>query len=143
MYQKDYILRMLEMLAEMIAAIFGYIKNGQFSKAEKLIEHVYQSLLKEDASFFQKISLEKLTDTLIGEHHYTNGHLEILAELFFAEAELNFARKRRDNCLDLCQKSLKLFEFLINDRKIYAIDRITKIEAIKNRITELEREKNH
>jgi hypothetical protein len=127
----------MEMLVEMITAILGYIKNGQFSKAEKSLENVYKSLLKEDASFFQYIPLEKLTDTLIGVHHYTNGHLEILAELFFAEAELNFAQKKLKNCLELYQKSLKLFEFLIFDMKIYSIERTTKIEAIKNRIAEL------
>jgi hypothetical protein len=33
MYQKDYILRMIEMLGEMIAGILGLIKKGEFEQA--------------------------------------------------------------------------------------------------------------
>ena len=33
MYQKDYILRMIEMLGDLIAGIFGLIRKGEYSKA--------------------------------------------------------------------------------------------------------------
>ncbi len=33
MYQKDYILRMIEMLGDMLAAIFGLVRKGEYQKA--------------------------------------------------------------------------------------------------------------
>ena len=57
MYQKDFILRMIEMLAELIAGILGLIKKGDFQKASQSLESAYQDLLKEDSTFFNKIPL--------------------------------------------------------------------------------------
>ena len=87
MYQKDYILRMVEMIGDLIVAFLGLLKKGDLDQAEKLIERGYTELLRNDASFFLLIPKEQLTDKLIGVHHYEHFHLEILAELFFAEPQ--------------------------------------------------------
>ena len=64
MYQKDYILRMIEMLGELIRAILGLIVKGNFQQAEEKINEAYLTFLRKDASFFHLIPLEKLTSTL-------------------------------------------------------------------------------
>ena len=87
MYQKDYILRMLEMFAQMIAGLLGLIRDGHINQASQTLENAYRDFLKNDASLFRKIPTEKLTETLLKEHNYTNDHLKVLSELFFAEGE--------------------------------------------------------
>lgn len=138
MYQKDYILRMLEMLADMISSILGYIKNGKFKRASQAIENAYQTMLKEDASFFQNIPVDQLTSRLIQKHHYTNGHLEILAELFLAEAELKFAKDKKAKSIELYSRSIILFDFLEKATKIYSEERKSKTNTIRKKITEIE-----
>ncbi|MBE0674269.1 MAG: hypothetical protein IH591_06375, partial [Bacteroidales bacterium] len=86
MLQKDYVLRMIEMLGEMLAAIFGLIRKGDYNRASENLSQIYYDMLKQDAAFFRTIPESELTEKLLQEHNYTNGHLEILAELFFAEA---------------------------------------------------------
>ena len=54
-YEKDYILRMIEMMGEFIAAILGLIKKGDYKQASESLDRAYHNLLKEDASFFQRI----------------------------------------------------------------------------------------
>lgn len=137
MYQKDYILRMLEMLAEMIGAIMSLISKGKYGPATKALENAYQTLLKEDASFFQIIPTNKLTEKLLQEHHYTNGHLEIPAELFLAEAELQFSQGKKEKSIELYEKSLVLFEFLEKERKTYSDPGSSKIDSIKGKIKEI------
>ncbi len=137
MIQKDYILRMLEMLAEMLASILNYIKKGEFEKAYTALENAYQTLLKEDSFFFQNIPIEKLTDELIQEHHYTNSHLEILSELFYAEAELQFAKGNKNESLVLYLKSSILFEFLEKATKLFSTERQAKKKSIYKRIAEI------
>lgn len=141
MYQKDYILRMIEMLGELIRAILGLIVKGNFQQAEEKLNEAYLTFLRKDASFFHLIPLEKLTSTLLTEHNYTNGHLEILAELFHAEARLQDARGNLAESLPMYEKSLALFSFTDENFKTYSEDRIQKIEKIKNRISDIKQSK--
>jgi hypothetical protein len=137
MYQKDYILRMIEMIGDLIAGILGLIRKGDFNKASEEIGKIYHDVLREDSSFFMKIPEENLTHKLLREHNYTNGHLEILAELFNIEAELEFARGNKKKSLILFSKSLILFEFIDNEQKTFSFERIKKMELIRERIKEL------
>jgi hypothetical protein len=138
MYQKDYILRMIEMLGELIAGILGLIKKGEFEQATVKVENVYYKMLKEDSAFFRDIPENELTDRLVHHHNYTNGHLEVLAELFNAEAELCLAQGNKPGSLEYSRRSLRLFEFIDTEYRIYSQERIDKIEAIRERIRTLE-----
>jgi len=134
MFQKDYLLRMIEMIGDLIAALLGLIKKGDFEQAEKIIERGYIELLRRDASFFQLIPREQLTDKLLGDHHYTNGHLEILSELFFAEATLSEAQNKLDNSIIYYEKSLTLLEFLEKEDKTWSAKREERIKLLNEKI---------
>jgi hypothetical protein len=135
MYEKDYILRMIEMLGDFLRAIFGMISRSQYSEATKKLNEAYLSILRNDASFFRKIPADELTTKLIGEHHYTNGHLEILAELLYAEATLNDSMDRLSDSLEYYRKSLLLFEFIDKAYSTYSIERLEKMAQIRSKIS--------
>ena len=137
MYQKDYILRMIEMLGDLLAAIFGLIKRGDYTKASEQIGKIYYDMLKEDAAFFRDIPAGELTSKLLKEHNYTNGHLEILAELFNAEAELEFAKGNKSGSLEYSKKSLLLFEFIDLEQRTLFPERLLKMAEIRKRIEEI------
>lgn len=137
MYQRDFILRMVEMFGEMLAGIMGFIRKGDYNKASQQIGRAYNDILREDASFFTSIPENELTHKLLESHNYTNGHLEILAELLNAEAELNLARGDKSESLTFFRKSLLLFEFVDDEQKTYSLVRINKIETIRKRIDSL------
>jgi hypothetical protein len=140
MYQKDYILRMIEMLGNLIAGILGLIKKGEYKLASEHLGKIYYDMLKEDAAFFRTIPADELTYKLLNEHNYTNSHLEILAELFNAEAELELAQGNRSGCLEYSKKSILLFEFIDREQKTYSLERTEKMAAIRNRIETLRAE---
>jgi hypothetical protein len=121
----------------LLAGIFGLIKKGQYDRASERIGKVYYDMLREDAAFFRVIPEEDLTNKLIIEHNYTNGHLEILAELFNAEAELDLAQGNKSGCLECSRKSLILFEFVDTNQKTYSLERINRMESIRKRIETL------
>ena len=141
MFQKDYILRMVEMIGDLIAAILGLLKKGDPEQAEKILERGYYELLRRDASFFQLIPKEQLTDKLLGEHHYTNGHLDVLAELFYAEAMVNQAQNKLPNSLIYFEKSLVLLEFLDQDDKTWSAKREERMKLLHEQIAELSKVK--
>lgn len=142
MYQKDYILRMIEMLGDLIAAILRLARKGDFEKATEQLGRVYYDMLKQDASFFRTIPEEELTRKLLHEHNFTNGHLEILAELFNAEAELELAQGNRTGSLEYSRKSLILFRFIDAEQKTFIPERINKMEIITRRIESLHDARN-
>ncbi len=142
MYQKDYILRMIEMLGDMLAAVFGLVRKGDIPEASAKLERIYYDILKEDAAFFKSIPAADLTRKLIGEHNYTNGHLEILAELFNAEAELELAQGNKAGCIEFSEKALLLFEFIDLQQKTLSAERLDKMAAIRERIDKLKGEIN-
>jgi hypothetical protein len=139
MYQKDYILRMVEMLGDLLAAIFGLIRKGDYRQASENLERIYNDMLKDDAAFFRSIPKEDLTHELLERHNYTNGHLEILAELFNAEAELAGAQGNLQDCLEYSEKSLLLFEFIDLQQKTLSLERLDKMTAIRERICSLKK----
>jgi hypothetical protein len=138
MYQKDYILRMIEMIGDLIAGILGLIRKGDFNRASKELGDIYYQMLREDSSFFRNIPENKLTDKLLHQHNYTNGHLEILAELFNAEAELELAQGNKSGSLEYSGKSLILFEFIDKEQKTFSFEREKKMEDIRKRIESLQ-----
>ena len=138
MYQKDYILRMIEMLGDLLRAIFGLITKGDYRQAEEKLNEAYYTMLRKDSWFFHNIPVEKLTKTLIEDHNYTNNHLLILAELLHAEAELQFTRNNKAYSLLIFQKSLALFEFVDEANRTYSEERLAKMEDIRKKIQDME-----
>jgi hypothetical protein len=137
MYRQDYILRMIEMLAELIAGILRLIRKGDFQKASQSLNNIYQDFLMQDAAFFQHIPIEELTDKLLVEHNFTNNHLEILSELFYMEAELSYAQGNRIKSLVFYEKSLDLLDFVVNESKTFSLEKQSKICLIQNCIDKL------
>ena len=125
------------MIGDLIAAMLGLIKKGDLEQAEKLLERGYMELLRRDAAFFQVIPKEQLTAKLIGEHHYENGHLTVLAELFFAEATLSEAQQKLPYSLTCYEKSLILLEFLEKEDKTWSAKREERTGLLKAKISEL------
>jgi len=128
---------MIEMLGDLIAAVLGLIKKGDYNKASEELGKIYYDMLKEDAAFFRKIPAGELTGKLLKEHNYTNGHLEILAELFKAEAELEYAKGSTSGSLEYYRKSLLLFEFIDKEQKTLFPERLKKMEEIRKKIKEI------
>jgi hypothetical protein len=136
MYQRDYILRMIEMIAQLIAGILKLIKTGDLNRATQDLQSAFRLAFQHDSLKLKDIPEEKLIDTLIRDYHYTTGHLEMLAELFFAEAELLRAEKKQAESLLFYRKSLNLYEYIDKDYRAYSQERLDKILAIKERLAE-------
>jgi hypothetical protein len=134
MYQKDYILRMIEMVGQLIAAILAKIRKGEYETAYRQLSNLYYDVLKEDAAYFRNIPENELTARLLKNHNYTHGHLEILAELFSAEAELSIAEKQNSRAVTFLSKSLIIFEFIDSEQKTYSLERINKMEALRRKL---------
>jgi hypothetical protein len=136
MYKRDYILRMIEMIAQLIGGILKLIKTGDLNRASQDLQSAYRLAFQHDSLKLKDIPEEKLIDTLIGEYHYTTGHMEMLAELFYTEAELLKAEKEQAESLLYYRKSLALYEYIDKDYRAYSQERQDIMNTIKERLAE-------
>ncbi|WP_282015956.1 hypothetical protein [Marinifilum flexuosum] len=134
MYQKDYVLRMIEMIGELIAQILGLLNKKNTKKASQILENAYRDFLKEDASFFRSLSKEKLTNSLLQEHNYTHEHLQVLAELFYAEAEIQNTKEQKALASEYYEKSLILFRFVVENSTNFSIRLEQRINLLEKKI---------
>jgi len=134
MYQRDFILRMIEMMAQLIAGILKLVKTGDLNQASQALQNAYGVAFKHEAMNLKAIPEEKLINTLLQERQYTTGHLEMLAELFFAEAELLLAEKNYEDSMLYYRKSLTLYEYIENKYRSYSQERQDRMKAIRERL---------
>jgi len=137
MYQRDFVMRMIEMIGDLIAGILGLIKKGDYQQASQLLENAYFDYLKEDAAFFRTIPANELTNELLVAHNYTHGHLEILSGLFYAQAELDEAQGNHKESLEYYEKSLILLDFVSNESKTFSVEKQLKISELQDKIAQM------
>ncbi len=137
MYQKDYILRMIEMFGEFMQALFGMIRKGQYKKASLAIENAYTELLQKNSAEILHIPSEALVTTLQHEHRFNEQQIEIVAGLLYAEAELLLRQKHLSESRENYQKSLLIYEFLDETQKTYSQERQETLETLRKRISEM------
>jgi len=128
---------MIEMLGDLLRVIFALITKGEQEQAGQKLNEAFLVFLRRDASYFHNIPTEDLTSTLLSDHNYTQGHLEILAELLHAEARLQEARGNLPESRDLYEKSLKLFSFTDENNRTYSAERLEKMDVVRKRLDEL------
>ena len=134
MYQKDYILRMIEMIGDLIAQILGLLKKNNTQQASKILENAYRDFLKDDASYFRSLPKEKLTNELLEHHNYTHEHLQILAELFYAEASIQSVKDQKGLMKEFYEKSLILFRFISQNSNNFSIRLEERINLLEQRL---------
>jgi hypothetical protein len=126
------------MMGDFIAAILKMMKKEQFPEAFRMIENAYFEFLKEDAAFFRSIPEEVLTRELMEKHNYSHGHLEILGELFYAEAELGCHSGKFNESLEYYRKSKHLLEFLMQESDTFSLQKEERLAEIQKKIYSLE-----
>ena len=137
MVQRDYILRMIEMLVQAIAAILKLIKSGDLHQASQRLQSAYDMAFRHEALKLKILPEEGLIDTLLREYLYTNGHLEMLAELFYADAELLLAENKTAESMAYYRKSLALLEYIDKEYHSFSQERQNRMQAIRERLEEV------
>lgn len=132
MYQRDFILRMLEEIAQLVAGILKLIKNGDIPEAEEQLSNAYTNFLKEETSFFRELSLESLPDILINDLNFNEGQIEMLASLYYADGECNLVQGNVEKAREFFAKSLNLYQYITSSSKTFSLEhqqRIVILEA--------------
>ncbi len=124
--EKDYLMRQLMMLFEVIQKILRFRKKGENEKAEEQIQYFYACLkIDED---LEKLSIEQLVDLLVQQKKLTNDHLELVAFVLKEQAGL---LPDDDERIDLFRKSYFLLEKVERESTVFSMDRQMKMAELR------------
>ena len=124
--ERDYLMRQLMMLFEVIHKIFRLRKKGDKEEAEKEIKYFYECLKIEDD--IQDLSIEKFVDVLVSEKKLTNEHLEIIAFVMKEQGELAKTEKEK---LNYFSKAYFLLNKVERESTSFSMDRQMKLTELK------------
>lgn len=128
MLQQDYFIRLIR---EFFAALARALEKNEVEAQSEAVHELYRQYLG-SYEFFQNATIEEAMDYI--QLHYPEEQriqrLEMLAELYYAEADL----RAHPIGETLLTRALPLFEYVDRHSGIFSIMRTQKIDAIRRRI---------
>lgn len=126
MIERDYLMRQLMQLLEIIQKILRSREKGDKQEAEREVSFFYE-ILRLDPGLAE-LPVSRYLDTLIHEKKLTNEQLEMVAFVLKEQGEMAEEEAAR---LDFFSKSLILLQKVDRETISYSMDRAMKLEELK------------
>ncbi len=130
MPRKDYMMRYFEQLGVVLAALLGFRKKGNYEEALALIRTTLNAL----PDFYYELSelnAEKLFEEITESETYSTEKTEMIATLFYEEAEFLNLSGDTETAADRYMKALLLLEHIDKDNHIYSMERSDRIDRCR------------
>ncbi|SHI44902.1 hypothetical protein SAMN05444280_102121 [Tangfeifania diversioriginum] len=124
--ERDYLMRQLMMLFDVIQKIFNFRKKGQKEEAGEQIRYFYNYLKLETK--IQEKNIESFLDYLVSEKKFTNDHLEMIAFVLKEQGELAESAEQK---LDFFRKSYFLLDKVDRESTSFSMDRQMKLAELR------------
>ncbi len=124
--ERDYLMRQLMQLFEVIHKILGHRKKGEDNQAEEQIRYFY-SILKLDTDI-RRLNIEELLRVLLEERKLSNEHLELLAFVLIEEGEMVGTEEERFDCF---RKAYFLLDKVERESTVFSMDRQIKLSELR------------
>jgi len=123
MIQRDYILRLTQQIAQVVAKLLGK------STEEKLeiIDQAFTEWLRLDNEELAQVDEEKIVTFLVEDKGFNVYQAELIAELLARQGEAYFEKQEFLSAKDCLKKSLIIFGFVEEETKLYSMERISTI----------------
>jgi len=128
--KEDYLLKYLEKLSRVIAAMLGLRDKGFPEDALRLADETYKELLGFDVEELAIMPVEEFVE-LVRKHGYTSSHLEIMARLAHETANAMNTRADSENSNSFYEKTLQLYYLLNEKDKTFSFEREMIIDELK------------
>jgi len=133
MPKEDYLLKFIEKLNRVIAAMMGFREKGFPEDALRLADEAYTELLSLDLLSLQNMTEAEFKD-LLEKHNLNVSYLGHLAEILFQTGDTYSQLQDKDKAINFYSKSLQTLFFQIGKDKTFSLEREAKISELKKRI---------
>ncbi|MDR3652708.1 MAG: hypothetical protein P4L34_07040 [Paludibacter sp.] len=130
MPKEDYLLKYLEKLSRVIAAMLGLRDKGYPEDAIRLADETYKELLGFSVNELNTMPVDEFVK-IIREIGYSSTYLEALAQLAFETGNSYKIQGNNEFSQGFYQKSLQLYYFLNEKDKTFSFEREMTISELK------------
>jgi hypothetical protein len=130
MPKEDYLLKYLEKLSRVIAAMFGFRDRGFPEDSLRLADETYKELLDSDTEELSIMPIEKFVE-IIRKENYNASYLEVLAQLANETADSYMSANKIENANSFYAKALQMYYILNEKDKTFSFEREMKITELE------------
>jgi hypothetical protein len=130
MPKEDYLLKYLEKLSRVIAAMFGFRDRGFPEDSLRLADETYKELLDSDTEELSIMPIEKFVE-IIRKENYNASYLEVLAQLANVTADSYISANKIENANSFYAKALQMYYILNEKDKTFSFEREMKITELE------------
>ncbi|WP_346862953.1 hypothetical protein [uncultured Draconibacterium sp.] len=124
--EKDFLMRQLMLLFEVIHKIIRHRKKGESEEAEEAIQYFYECL-KIDENL-ELLGIEEMISLLVEKKGLSNEQIELLAFVLKEQGELH---AEEDGRLTLFRKAYFLLQKVDRESAQFSMDRQMKMEELR------------
>ena len=132
MIQKDYLLRLFQLLIDAMHKIWNNIENGETELAKFQISETYK-LLGESAEYFLKTNLDEIIELLSKKNQTSLTKLQLLSELMYYDSMI---QKEKPAKLQL-KKAIELAEYYALNTNEYSLENNNRLLEMKDKLTSI------
>jgi hypothetical protein len=135
MYQKDYILRLIQEFSRFLAIILGLKESGKYEESLEMIDKTCKGLLKIDMHDLAPGN-GKL-EGLLQNDAFNDEQLEILASLFQVKAEIFRETGQVFSAITHFEHAYVLYQFCNDRSTTYSMARIDAMDTIQLQLDQM------
>jgi len=132
MPKEDYLLKYLEKLSRVIAAMIGFRDKGFPEDALKLADETFKELFDYNAEELAIMPLDKFVE-ILKKTAYTSTYLEILAKIANETADAYQMLGNKEFASVFYRKTLEIYYMLNEKDKTFSFEREMKIAELKEK----------
>lgn len=132
MPKEDYLLKYLEKLSRVIAAMMGFRDKGFPEDGLRLADETYKEMLDIDLEELAVMPIEKFIDK-VKKENYNSSYLQAIALLTYETANTFIAHEKIMNAKSFYLKSLHVYYLLNEKDKTFSYDRERIIEELERK----------
>ena len=131
MYERDYILKLAQLFAKLLAKLLDLKENGDYEKALQLIDEGYKDLFDLSSRKISETDFNVWIDFIKSQKLLKPDRLDVLAHLIKVEGDFNSGTQAHN----LYSKSLALLKYLNEEQKMYSFEREELIREIRDKLS--------
>jgi len=132
MPKEDYLLKYLEKLGRVVAAMFGFREKGFPEDSLRLADETFKELLKLNIDELAMMPVDRFIEIVRAEK-YNSSYLESLAKIAYETAKSYLDQENNEKTNLFFDKSLHLYYLLNEKDKTFSFEREMIIDELKSK----------
>ncbi len=137
MIRRDYILRLIDEIAKMIAAILGLLKEEKIQQAQDLYSTGLKRAIDKDEDEILDMNLDQLRGVFENKFGESHQGLEVLARLLVSGGDIHLKNNYDEKARSCYLKALQILNVVEIESNSFSIERQSSIKKVTQLIDQL------